>query len=70
LVGRLPLSLVGFTLAAFSGALVARGTSYSGRFSIHVVGVTVALVVCAIATLSRCLPSWSKIWMRRLYRFS
>lgn len=50
-VGRLPLPLVGFTLAAFSSALVARGTSYSGRFSIHVVGATVAVTMCAIAAV-------------------
>lgn len=52
LLGRLPLALVGFTLAAFSGALVARGTAYSGRFSIHVVGVTVSVVVCAVSMLA------------------
>lgn len=48
-LGRLPLALVAFTLAAFSGALVARGTAYSGRFSVHVVGATVAMVVSTIA---------------------
>jgi hypothetical protein len=46
--GRLPLPLVAFTLAAFSSALVARGSAYSGRFSIHVVAVTVAVVMSAI----------------------
>jgi hypothetical protein len=51
LLGRLPLTLVGFTLAAFAGALVARGTAYSGRFSVHVVGVTVAIVIAAAAAL-------------------
>lgn len=48
-LGRLPLPLVGFTLAAFSSALIARGNAYSGRFSIHVVAVTVAILICAIA---------------------
>ena len=51
-LGRLPLSLVGFTLAAFSSALMVRGMAYPGRFSIHVVGATVAVVICAIAELS------------------
>jgi hypothetical protein len=51
-LGRLPLPLAGFTLAAFSSALVVRGTSYPGRFSILVVGVTVAVVMCAIAELA------------------
>lgn len=48
-LGRLPLPLVGFTLAAFSSALVARGTAYPGRFSIHVIGATVAVAICAIS---------------------
>lgn len=51
-LGRLPLAPVAFTLAAFSSALVARGTAYSGRFSVHVVGATVAVVMCAIAALA------------------
>jgi hypothetical protein len=51
-LGRLPLAPVAFTLAAFSSALVARGTAYSGRFSVHVVGATVAVVMCAIASLA------------------
>lgn len=51
-LGRLPLAPVAFTLAAFSSALVARGTAYSGRFSVHVVGATVAVVMCAIAVLA------------------
>ena len=50
-LGRLPLPLVGFTLASFSSALIARGTAYPGRFSIHVVGATVAVTVCALATI-------------------
>jgi hypothetical protein len=51
-VGRLPLPLIALTLAAFSSALVARGSAYSGRFSVHVVGATVAVVMCAIAHLA------------------
>ena len=50
--GRVPFALILFTLGAFSSALVARGNAYPGRFSIHVVGATVAVVVCAIAELA------------------
>jgi len=49
LVGRLPLPLVAFTLAAFASALIARGSAYSGRFSIHVLGASAAVVTCALA---------------------
>jgi hypothetical protein len=52
-LGRLPLPLVGFTLASFSSALIARGTAYPGRFSIHVVGATVAMATCAMAALAQ-----------------
>jgi hypothetical protein len=51
-LGRLPLPLIAFTLAAFSSALVVRGSAYSGRFSIHVVGATVAVVIWAAAELA------------------
>lgn len=45
-----PLSLVLFLLASISGALVARGVAYSGRFSTIVIGSATALTVAAIAT--------------------
>jgi hypothetical protein len=48
---RLPFNAVVLCLAGLSGALVARGTAYPGRFSIHLVPVTVALFVSAIALL-------------------
>lgn len=47
----LPLSLVLFFFSAVVGALVARGTAYSGRFSLHVIPVTCALSVAALASL-------------------
>ena len=46
---RLPLNAVVLCLAGLSGAFVARGTAYPGRFSIHLVPVTVALFICAIS---------------------
>jgi hypothetical protein len=46
---RLPLALVVFTTAGFGSALLARGNAYSGRFSVHVVGATVAVLTVAIA---------------------
>jgi hypothetical protein len=48
---RLPLPLVVLCLAGISSALVSRGGSYPGRFSIHMVPVTVTLAVCAAASL-------------------
>ena len=50
-VRRLPLTLVVFTIAGFASALLARGSAYSGRFSVHVVGATVAVLICAIASV-------------------
>ncbi len=49
----LPLSAVLFCLAGISGAFVARGENYPGRFSIHLIGVTSALVTCTVALLCR-----------------
>jgi hypothetical protein len=49
----LPLPLVCFCLAALSGALVARGTGYTGRFSAHVIAVTCSLTMCAASLLHR-----------------
>ena len=50
-VRRLPLPLVLFTVAGFASALLARGSAYSGRVSVHVVASTVAVLTCAIAEL-------------------
>lgn len=49
LARRLPLVLVAWTLSGYVSALIARGTAYSGRFSIHVVGAAVAVLMCAVA---------------------
>lgn len=51
-----PLSMVLFFLAAISGALVARGVAYSGRFSTIVIGSAGALTIAAIARLVSALP--------------
>jgi hypothetical protein len=56
-VRELPLGLVVFCLAAASGSLVARGSAYSGRFSIHIIGVSIAVVTCAIALAVSRMPS-------------
>jgi hypothetical protein len=48
----LPLAVVLFFLSALAGALVARGTAYSGRFSLHVIPVTCALAVATLARLT------------------
>lgn len=49
----LPLPIVFFTLASVSGSLMARGNAYSGRFSIHVIGAAVAVLMI---TINRVLP--------------
>ena len=51
-LGRLPLNAVVFCLAGIVGALVARGTAYPGRFSIHLVPVTVTIAFCAISLVT------------------
>ena len=48
-IGRVPLAPVLFCLSSIAGAVVARGTAYAGRFSIHVIGATVTVLVCALA---------------------
>lgn len=51
-VNRLPLAAVLFFFASIAGAVVARGAAYAGRFSVHVIPITCALTVCAIASLA------------------
>jgi hypothetical protein len=46
---NLPLSIVLFFLAGISGALVARGVAYSGRFSTIVLGSATAVTIAAVA---------------------
>lgn len=50
-VRDLPLPLVLFFLAGLSGAFVARGVAYSGRFSTILIGAGTAITVCAVARL-------------------
>ena len=47
---RLPFALAAWTIAGFAAALIVRSDAYSGRFAIHVVGSTVAVLTVAIAT--------------------
>src|SRR5258706_8241112 len=42
-----------FFLAGISAALVARGWTYQGRFSVHVIGVTCAVMVMGVDKLLR-----------------
>jgi hypothetical protein len=58
-VGRfraLPLNVSLLCLAGLAGAFVARGSAYPGRFSVHLIPVTAALTVCAIALLTQRRP--------------
>jgi hypothetical protein len=48
-----PMALVLFFAVLCSGALVARGVAYAGRFSVHLLGAGCALTVCAIASFVR-----------------
>jgi hypothetical protein len=50
---RLPMAPVILCLAGVAGALVARGSAYPGRFSVHLIPVTVALSVGAASLLFR-----------------
>ena len=49
---RLPFALVAWTMSGYIAYLIARGNAYSGRFSVHVVGTTVAVAVCAVAMIA------------------
>ncbi len=56
----LPLNASLLCLAGMVGSFVARGTAYPGRFTVHLIPVTVALSVCAVSlflTDAR-LPRW------------
>lgn len=49
---RLPMNVVVLCLAGMAGAFVARGSAYPGRFSVHLIPVTVALTLCSAALLA------------------
>jgi hypothetical protein len=51
-VGRfkqLPMNAALLSIAGIAGAFVARGSAYPGRFSIHLIPVTVALTICTVS---------------------
>jgi len=48
---NIPLSVVLFAIGSLAGALVARGSAYPGRFSIHILPVASALFALGAATL-------------------
>jgi hypothetical protein len=48
---QVPMNVAVLCLAGLAGAFVARGSAYPGRFSIHLIPVTVSLTVCALACL-------------------
>ena len=59
-VRNLPLSLVLFFFAGLSGALVARGVAYTGRFSTILIGSGCAVTIGAAALLTRGTPRTSR----------
>jgi len=46
---RLPLGVAMMSVAAVAGGLVTRGVAYPGRFSVHLIPVTVAITVSIVA---------------------
>lgn len=48
---ELPLNVTLLCLSAVAGAFVARGVAYPGRFSTHLIPVTVTLTVCLLSLL-------------------
>jgi dolichyl-phosphate-mannose-protein mannosyltransferase len=48
-----PLPTVLYFFAAISGALVARGSAYPGRFSVHILPIACALAACGLAVVLR-----------------
>ena len=56
-VRDVPLSLVLFFFAGIAGAFITRGWFYPGRFSVHIIPVTCALTICALARTSRKIPA-------------
>ena len=57
-LARLPLNAVVLCLAGIAGALVARGSAYPGRFSTHLIPVTVAIAACAVSELAPRRRQW------------
>jgi hypothetical protein len=49
----IPLAPVLYFFAAISGALVARGSAYAGRFSMHILPIACALAACGLAVVLR-----------------
>jgi hypothetical protein len=47
----LPLNACALALSGLTGAIVARGSAYPGRFSLHLIPAAVAVLVCALALL-------------------
>jgi hypothetical protein len=45
----LPLNASALALAGLTGAVVARGSAYPGRFSLHLIPAAVAIFVCALS---------------------
>lgn len=55
----LPLNASVLALAGLTSAVVARGSAYPGRFSLHLIPATVAIFVCAVSLVSGRRPkSW------------
>ena len=49
---KLPLNVCVLALAGLTSAIVARGSAYPGRFSLHLIPATVAIFVCAVSLVT------------------
>ena len=57
----MPLGASALVLSGVTGALVARGTAYPGRFSVHLIPGAVTLFVCALsATVNALRTRWQR----------
>jgi hypothetical protein len=62
---RLPLNVCVLALAGLTSALVARGSAYPGRFSLHLIPATVAIFVCALSLVTNGRRSRSRLPARQ-----
>ena len=61
----LPLNASVLALAGLTGAIVARGSAYPGRFSLHLIPATVTIFVCALSLVVTAIRTRSSLRARR-----
>ena len=53
LLRELSLGAVAFCLSGLVGSLIARGSTYQGRFSAHIIAITCAITMCTAALIAK-----------------